>query len=156
MAFLEFPGKFTNLILAVVFSIADNYLYACEDVHFKSCLSILFSSPSNYEVDFSDKKLEVHNCYVFPAKRCVVSKVIEMMLKWFNWRHLVILTDQQASGSLCPFGSASIISWLSALKTTTDYVVYPIYMSDSPSRRDIDFYLDTISQRSRGVSYIRT
>lgn len=76
-------------------------------------------------------------------------QVIEMIMKWFNWLHLVVLTDQNAA-SFCPYGAASIVNWLSTVNSTTDYVFYRMYMSDNPLSRDIDFYLDTISQRSRG------
>lgn len=65
----------------------------------------------------------------------------------FNWRHLVIISDQQTTVSYCSYGAMAIYNWMSA---NINYTVYQIPMTDLPTDDDLDFYLDSIQSRTRG------
>jgi hypothetical protein len=76
-----------------------------------------------------------------------LGRVVEMIMRWFNWRHLVVLSDTETAISSCNFGAVAIYNWLSVLP---NFTIYTIAMKDAPSDNDIDFYLDAIKSRSRG------
>ena len=77
--------------------------------------------------------------------------IVQMMMQWYSWRHVVVLSDQRPDISTCSYGATTIISWLSSAQSlAANYSVYPIPMSDNPSSDDIDFYLDTVHQKARG------
>jgi Receptor family ligand binding region len=80
-----------------------------------------------------------------------IGLVIQMMMQWYSWRHVVVLSDQRPDISICSYGANTITSWLSSAQSiAANYSVYRIPMSDNPSSDDIDFYLDTVHQKARG------
>jgi hypothetical protein len=80
-----------------------------------------------------------------------LGQVFEKIMTSYSWRHLVILSDQNASISRCVFGATSIQSWLSTPDAVAaNFSVYVTPMDDNPSDSTIMYYLDTVYRRTRG------
>ena len=73
--------------------------------------------------------------------------VIQILLEKFSWHHLVVLNDNQQAMK-CSNGAKATVNWLSAL----NYSVLPIPMNDNPSEIDLNFYLESVLQNTRGQS----
>jgi Receptor family ligand binding region len=80
-----------------------------------------------------------------------LGQVVQMMMQWYSWRHVVVLSDQRPDISTCSYGATTITSWLSSAQAlAANYSVYTIPMNDNPASNDINFYLDTVRQKARG------
>lgn len=77
--------------------------------------------------------------------------VLQMIMQAYSWRHLVVMSDQNGSVSICPYGATSIINQLTTTDAvTSNYSVYFTAMDDNPSDSTVDYYLDIVHQRTRG------
>jgi hypothetical protein len=77
-------------------------------------------------------------------------------MQQYGWRKAVLLSDTNASQPVCSYGATSINNWFMNPDgaTVANYSIFYIAMADEPKADDIDSYLETISQQSRGETII--
>lgn len=86
-----------------------------------------------------------------------VGPVVEAVMRYYDWRHVAVLSDQQPTLSICSPVAATIINWLSTSDAkANNFTIYSILMNDSPSSTDLDYYLSTIRRCCRGLKNVKT
>jgi hypothetical protein len=80
----------------------------------------------------------------------LLGKVVQLIMDWYSWRHLAVLSDLNTSG-YCYVASQPIVERLSTnSRPGYNYTVFLVAMKDSPSIQDIDGYLNVVSRGTRG------
>lgn len=49
-----------------------------------------------------------------------LGQAFEVLMRWYNWRHITILSDQVPTLSSCSYGASAIVNWLTTDEAQAD------------------------------------